>query len=81
MLRLFLNRVLSLLLCADKQNVAALSRYIACEDVSFVKLFNGLLKVDNVNSVALGENVLRHFRVPASCLVSEMNARFKKLFH
>ena len=65
----------------DKQNLAAVRRNVAREHISLVKLFNGFLKVDNVNSVAFGENVLCHFRVPASCLMSEMNTRFKKLLH
>ena len=71
---------------ASVKDIGRLSVHISCNDiaskgVSFIKLLNGLLKVDNVNTVTLSENVLSHFGVPTSCLVSEMNAGFKKLFH
>ena len=38
--------------------------------------FNGLFKVDDVNTVSFTEDVLLHFRIPTSCLVTEVYARF-----
>ena len=78
---LFLDGISCLLLSADKKNFLAVSRKIAYKIVSFFKLLYGLLKIDDVDSVSFGENVRCHFRVPSSCLVSEVNACFKKLLH
>ena len=51
------------------------------EHISFFKLLNGLVKVDDVNAVSFGEDVLSHLRVPTSGVVAEMYAGFEKLFH
>ena len=40
-----------------------------------------LLQIDNVDTVALTEDVLLHPRVPALGLVPEVNARFEQLLH
>jgi len=42
---------------------------------------DGLCQVDDVDSVALGEDVVAHLRVPAPGLVSEMDAGLEQLLH
>ena len=69
--------LLSLLLGADEQDVAALSCNFLHVVVSLVQLLHGLLQIDDVDAVTLGEDVLRHFGVPSSGLVTEMDACFK----
>jgi hypothetical protein len=39
------------------------------------------LKIDNVNAIAFPENVLLHFRIPASGLVTEVNSGLQQFFH
>ena len=34
---------------------------------------NGLLQIDDVDAVSLGEDVRSHLGVPTSCLVTEMD--------
>ncbi len=41
----------------------------------------GLLQVDDVNAVALAEDVLLHLGVPALGLMPEVNSRFEQLLH
>ena len=40
-----------------------------------------LLQVDDVNSVALAEDVFLHLRIPALGLMPEVNTRFEQLLH
>ena len=73
--------ILSLLLGADEQDLAALSSGVAHEVVSLIQLLHGLLQVDDVDAVALGEDVLSHLGVPTTGLVTEVDTCFEKLFH
>ena len=54
---------------------------VADEVVRVVDLADGLLKVDDVDAVTLGEDVRRHLGVPSSGLMSEMDACFEQLLH
>ena len=80
-LSLFLNGICRLLLGTDKKNVSAVCRELTNKHVSFFKLLNGLLKVDDVDTVSLGKDVLLHLGVPSSCVMSEMDASFEKLLN
>ena len=73
--------LLSLLLGANKQDLAAVSSNIADKVVSLIEFLYGLLQVNDVDAVALGEDVLCHLGVPAAGLMTEMHAGFEKLFH
>src|SRR5690606_7983924 len=66
---LFGDGVLSLLLGPYEQYLAALEGQVAHEVVGGFQEPHGLLQVDDVDAVALGENVRSHLRVPATCLV------------
>ena len=46
-----------------------------------MKLFDRLIEIDDVDLIALLEDVRLHLRVPALGLVTEMHARFQKLRH
>ena len=80
-LSLNLYSVLCLLLGTNEQNGAALCGDLGYCLVSLVNLYNGLLQVDDVDTVSLGEDVRSHLRVPSSGLMSKMNTSFKQLLH
>ena len=42
--------------------------------------WNCLLEIDDVNAVALGKNVWLHLRIPALCLMPEMDACLEQGF-
>ena len=76
-----LDAFLGLLLGADEQDGLAFHRQVAHEHVRFVNLLDGLLQVDDVDAVALSEDVLSHLGVPAAGLMTEVHARFQKVLH
>ena len=78
---LFADCVLSLLLCSDKENASAFCCDVANKIVRFLNFLYSLLQVDDIDTVSLGKNILRHFRVPAACLMSEVNTCLQKLLH
>ena len=75
------DRFLGLALGADKQDGLPLCGKIADEAAGFTEHLQGLLQVNDVNSVALPENVFLHFGVPTARLVAEMNAGLQQLLH
>src|SRR6185436_14683913 len=77
----FGDGILGLPLGADEENDLALSRDIGNELGGFLEEFESLLKIDDVDTVALSENVLLHLRIPALRLVAEMYAGLQELLH
>src|SRR4029453_9799221 len=73
--------LLGLLLGPDEEPRPAPFRQIAHEAVGLAELLEGLLKVDDVNAVALTENVLLHLRVPALGLMAEVHSGLEQLLH
>ena len=67
-----------LLLGADEENLATAGGEIGHEVVSVFELRHRLLEIDDVDAVALGEDIGLHLRVPALGLVTEVNARLKQ---
>jgi hypothetical protein len=51
------------------------------ELLSWVELGDGLLQINDVNTVSFGENVGFHSRIPPAGLMPKMNPGFKKLLH
>ena len=49
--------------------------------IAVVEPGDGLLQVDDVDAVALGEDELAHLRVPAAGLVAEVDAGLQQLLH
>ena len=72
----FLYGIAGLLLGAYEQNALALCGQIPNEHVSFLKLLDCLLQIDDVDAISFGENVRCHFRVPSSCLVTKVYTSF-----
>jgi hypothetical protein len=70
-----------LLLGADDEDLTAACHRVAHEVNRVVESRDGLLQVDDVDSVPLGEDELAHLRVPAAGLVAEMDAGLQQLFH
>ena len=53
----------------------------AHEGVGFLELLNGLLQVDDINTVAFAVDILGHLGVPAAGLVTEVDTGFQQLLH
>ena len=80
--RLDLDRLLRLLLRADEEHRLAVATATAAREVHrLLEQRDGLLEVDDVDAVALGEDVALHARVPAVGLVSEVDAGFEQGLH
>src|SRR5690606_18821000 len=70
-----------LALGADEQDGAAIGGQLAHEVHGFVVLHHGLFEVDDVDLVALAENVGSHLRVPETGLVAEVDTGLEHLTH
>ena len=77
----FLDDVLRLALGADEQHRAAGRHQVAHEVGGFFEELQRLLQVNDVDPVALAEDVRTHLRVPAPGLVTEVDASLEQLFH
>lgn len=77
----FLDCALGLFLRSNEENLTALGRQFTQEVVAFFYFLDGLLQVNDIDSVAFREDVRSHLRVPAASLMTEVYACFKKLFH
>ena len=76
-----LNRLPRLLLGADEQHGATIGHGAADKTVGGVDAFQRLLKIDDVDPVALTEDEPTHLRVPAAGLMAEVNSGGQQLFH
>ena len=70
----FLDDLLGLLLRRHEEDLLALGHHAAEELRRLVDQLDGLGQVDDVDAVALVEDVAFHLRVPALGLVAEMQA-------
>ncbi len=75
------NCVLGLLLRADEQDRATAFSDVARKVVRFLDELLRLLQVDDVDAAALREDEALHLRVPATCLVAEVNSSLQQLLH
>ena len=78
-LRLFGDRVLGLALGADEEDRPAVGRQVVHELFRVLEQLGRLGEVDDVDPVALAEDVLLHLRVPALRLVPEMDAGLEQI--
>ena len=79
--RFFTNGVLRLLFRAhEEQGLTALGQF-AHEIVGLLQFADGLLKVDDINTVALRVDIRGHFGVPSAGLVPEVDARLEQGLH
>jgi predicted AlkP superfamily pyrophosphatase or phosphodiesterase len=77
----FSDRFLGLSFGSYEQDITTAFGYFTNEIVSSLKTFNGLLKVDDINTVSLRKDEWLHLWVPAPGLVTEVYSTFQKLFH
>src|SRR5216117_1015366 len=75
-LRLGLDDVLELLLRADEEGPLTLQYHPSDQLLRSLDLAERLLQINDVDPRALGKDEPPHLRVPAACLVAEMDARF-----
>src|SRR3954452_18697075 len=80
-LRLVRHGVLRLLLRADEEDRSVALADIASKVVRLLQQLLRLREVDDVDATALGEDEAAHLRVPAACLVAEMNPGLQQLSH
>jgi hypothetical protein len=80
-LGLFRNRFLGLALGTDKQHGTAVARNLTHETAGFAEHLQSLLQIDNVNAVALSEDVFLHLGIPTTRLVTEVNTGLQQLLH
>ena len=73
--------VLRLLLRADEEDRAAALGQVAREVVRLLQQLGGLGQVDDVDAAALGEDEALHLRVPATGLVTEVDAGLQEVTH
>ena len=77
----FGNCLLGLALGAYKQNDTPLARQLADKTARVAEHLEGLLQIDDMNSIAFAEDILLHLRVPTAGLVAEVNAGLQQLLH
>ena len=80
-LGLVLHGLLGLLLGADEEDVAAVGDGLLDELVRLIDVGQRLLQVDDVDAVAVGEDETLHLGVPATRLVSEVDAGVEEFAH
>ena len=77
----FLDCGLNLLLGSNKQDFASLSNPVTNKKIRPLEHFNGLFKINNVNTLTLSKNIRSHLRVPLAFPVTEMNSSLQQFLH
>ena len=75
------DRILRLLLGTDEQDCAAAGDEVAHVGVGRFNPVEGLIEVDDVDTVAFAVDETLHLRVPTTGLVTEVHARVEQLPH
>src|SRR5688572_1122657 len=79
--RLLAHDLARLALGADEEDRPAVRRQLARELERVLVQLQGLFQVDDVDLVAVTEDVRRHLRVPVAGLMAEMDPRLQHLTH
>src|SRR5579875_206757 len=79
--RLFGYGLLGLLLRTNEENALTVGSELLDEIVGFIEARDRLLKIDDMNAVAVHEDEGCHLRIPASGLMPKVDTGLKKLFH
>ena len=79
--RLLLYALLSLPLGAQEKDRTSLGHVITDDIVRLVQGPQGLLKIDDVNPIALGKDVRLHLGVPALGAMTKVDSCLQELFH
>src|SRR5215813_15444403 len=80
-LRFFRDRILRLPLGTHEKHRLSSGGQVGHELRRFLEHLERLLQIDDVNPVALTEDVFLHLRIPALRLMPEVNTRFEQLLH
>src|SRR5205823_73380 len=78
---LFGDRILRLTFRSDEKNCFSLGCQFCHELCCFFEQAECLLEIDDVDAVALAENVLFHFRIPTLGLMSKVDTSLQKFLH
>ena len=78
---LALHHFLGLALRSYEQHLAAIGHQLGHCPAGVVDLAQGLLQIDYVDAIALGEDVPLHLRVPTARLVAEVHSCFQQRLH
>src|SRR5699024_1053143 len=77
----FSNCFLSLLFGTNEQDGATVSNGLHDELECFIDVGQGLLQVNDVDAVTIGEDVTTHFWVPTTGLVTKVHTSVEELAH
>ena len=80
-LRLFFNDIACLTFGTNKQNSTFVRHQTANNFLRLLEQWNSFFQVNNVNFITHTKNVLSHFGVPVTSLVTEMHTGFNHLAH
>src|SRR6266550_283686 len=75
------DRLLRLLLRSDEEDLPTVGGEVPHEDVGLFDTRERLLKIDDVDAVALHEDEALHLWIPAASLMSEVNPGLQELLH
>ena len=75
------DRVLRLLLRSDEDDLLPLRRHVLHELRRPLQELQRLLKIDDVDAVAVREDILAHLRIPPPLLMPEVDARLQQRLH
>src|SRR5207247_7747962 len=79
--RFFGNSFLCLALRSHEKDGLALLSQIGDKLGRLFEKLEGLLQVDDVDSIAFAVDVLLHFGIPTACLVAKVNSSLQKFLH
>ena len=74
---LLTDGILRLLLRADEKDFLPVRCELAHKHIGLFQLAHGFLQINDIDAVALGEDILRHFGVPPTGLMAEVDTRFQ----
>jgi len=80
-LRFFRNDFACLSFGADEENGAAIARQLPHVLHGILVHLHRLFQIDDVNLIALAEDVIGHLRIPVTGLVTEVDPGFQHLTH
>ncbi len=75
------NGFLRLALGSQEKNRFAIAALLAHKARGLAKQLQCFLQINDVDSIAFAENIFLHLRIPAACLVAEMNSSLQQFLH
>jgi hypothetical protein len=75
------DRLQSLAFRSNKEHILANRTEIHQKIDRISEQLQGLLQINDMNTVSVAENEFLHFRIPTACLVSKMDPGLKQLLY